>query len=292
VKVSCPAKVVLLGEYGVLEGGEALVAAVNARAVGSRVPDLDLGSPVVAETRARALVQGGRYEGGVSIDTARFRRGKKNKLGIGSSSATALCTAALVREAVDETSFQVALDGHRAASGGRGSGIDLRASYAGGVVTCACQPGPWAPARTELPGYALSVWFLGSSSLTSDLIGRCKAAPAWPLAVADFGALAKDGLAAWAEGEAAGFLAAVDRFGETMGRLGDDAGVDLLTDPGRKLMDAARAIGGAAKPSGAGGGDVAVAWTPEDETLEVDGVRRLKLSVDLEGLVIEDPASS
>ncbi|MEM1024085.1 MAG: hypothetical protein AAGD10_06010 [Myxococcota bacterium] len=290
MRVSCPAKVVLLGEYSVLEGGQALVAAVNARAVGTRVRELDLGSPVVAETRARALVQGGRYDGGIGIDTARFRRGKKTKLGIGSSSATALCTAALVRGAVDETTLQIALDGHRAAAQGRGSGIDLRASFTGGVLTCSRQPGPWAQAPAALPGYTLSIWFLGSSSLTSDLIARCKAASEWSRAVADFGALAREGLVAWAEGEAAGFLGAVRRFGDTMGRLGEDAGVDLLTEPGRTLMAAARAAGGAAKPSGAGGGDVAVAWTPEGEDLQVEGVRRLKLRIDPVGLVIEHEA--
>ena len=46
--VSAPGKLFLIGEYGVLEGQPAVVAAVDRRVVGRLVPDLAPASPLVA----------------------------------------------------------------------------------------------------------------------------------------------------------------------------------------------------------------------------------------------------
>jgi phosphomevalonate kinase len=279
---------VLIGEYGVLDGGRALVAAVNARATATRVSGLDLGSPVVREVRKRALALGGSYEGGVAVDTSTFRDGPSRKLGIGSSAATAMCTAALVRGTLDETTFRAALEGHRAAAGGRGSGIDLRAAFHGGVVVCGRQPGPVEQGPTSVPGLVLSVFHLGASAQTSELIGTCRRAPDWDRWVGDLRSVAEDGIDAWVAQDPTGWLNAVTRFARTMDGLGRSAGVDLITDRGRELIAAAAQLGGAAKPSGAGGGDIAVAWTPSEDDAETLSGRvsatRLTLAIDPRGL--------
>lgn len=289
--VSCPGKLVLIGEYGVLEGGRALVGATSARASGARVETLDLGSPVVRKVRACALAAGGQYRGGVDIDTRAFRHGR-SKLGIGSSAATAVCTSALVLGRCDDEAQACALEGHRAASGGRGSGIDILACHRGGVIACERQPGAVVELSTRLPGYQLSVWFLGVASSTSDLIGRCKAAPSWDSWIAIFRDLGEQGIAAWEDGNSPSFLTAVAKFSAAMAGMGQDAGVDLLTPAGAELIDAISALGGAAKPSGAGGGDVALAWTPLGTDLsalaERVSARRLDIDIGAPGLRLED----
>ncbi|MBW2460662.1 MAG: hypothetical protein JRH11_03375 [Deltaproteobacteria bacterium] len=55
-------------------------------------------------------------------------------------------------------------------------------------------------------------------------------------------------------------IAAAEAHGEAMAELGDRAGAPIVEERLRKVMLAAKAAGGAAKPSGAGGGDVAIAF--------------------------------
>lgn len=106
IRASAPGKLVLIGEYGVLRGGPALVAAVDRRAevslepgaAGIRVtaPQLGLeGTPVEADPRLRlaaACLDG--FSGEVCIDTGALHQ-DGHKLGLGSSAAVcvALCAA-------------------------------------------------------------------------------------------------------------------------------------------------------------------------------------------------------
>ncbi|MEL6186908.1 MAG: hypothetical protein AAFU79_19970, partial [Myxococcota bacterium] len=113
---SAPGKLVLLGDYAVLEGARALVAAVDRRAVG-RVDAEGPRTEVVEAVLARARAEGAGVDG-VRIDTAGFLEPGGQKLGIGSSAAVAVVTAALARGRGDELTFEVALEGHRDAAGG------------------------------------------------------------------------------------------------------------------------------------------------------------------------------
>ena len=61
-------------------------------------------------------------------------------------------------------------------------------------------------------------------------------------------------------------LASTAAYGKTMGQLGDAAGVSIVNDTLRKVAQLAEQAGGAAKPSGAGGGDVALALFPDDSS--------------------------
>jgi phosphomevalonate kinase len=53
-------------------------------------------------------------------------------------------------------------------------------------------------------------------------------------------------------------------YGEAMAALGRAAGADIVTDVLATVAKLAAQVGGAAKPSGAGGGDVALAILPDD----------------------------
>jgi phosphomevalonate kinase len=68
-------------------------------------------------------------------------------------------------------------------------------------------------------------------------------------------------------------VASTHAYGEAMGALGVAADVPIITDTLRGVSELATAAGGAAKPSGAGGGDVALALFPD--TSSEDRFRRM-----------------
>lgn len=276
----------LLGDYAVVEGGRALVAAVDRRAEG--VAEVGPDSAVVDAVFARARAEGPVAAPGARIDTSGFHLPGGDKLGIGSSAAAAVVAAALATERGDELCLSVALEGHRDAAGGVGSGIDVATSFYGGVVALGYQPGPVEPLPSRLRGLHLSVFYAGQSARTSELVTAAKACPRWKDWVAVMSPLAEEGIDAWRAGRASAFVSVVARYGRAMKKLGEDAGVGIVTETIDQLMAGAEALGGAAKPSGAGGGDIVIAVS-EDPSLgpklaERTGAVLVDLSIDRTGL--------
>jgi phosphomevalonate kinase len=286
VKVSAPGKAVLLGEYAVVDGGRALVAAVSVRAWGETTARAEMDSPVVREVRAAA----GGADTPVFIDTSSFRDAQGAKFGFGSSSAAAVCAGALLVGDTDERALQAALTGHRAANGG--SGIDVAACYFGGVIAAHRQPGPVEAMPTRIPGLELAIFRLGPPVSTADFVRRCRDSADWDRWSAVLRELTEEGLEAYLRGRSEPFCAAVERFGRALDGLGRSAGVPIITPEAEALAAAARRFGGVAKPSGAGGGDVAVGWLPSEvdpERVAAEaGVELLPARVDPVGLRAED----
>jgi phosphomevalonate kinase len=97
---------------------------------------------------------------------------------------------------------------------------------------------------------------------------------------------------AFAQGDAAGVVQAADAHGEAMRRLGEAAGVGIVEENLARVAQMARAAGGAAKPSGAGGGDVAVAFFADaaeaaqfERACHEAGMDLLNLRLGAEGLL-------
>jgi len=291
--VSAPGKLVLLGEYAVVEGGTAVVAAVNRRAVGRLVEDAPPPSPVVRAVhelaRQRSLLEG---DGGVTIDTAAFTDAEGRKLGIGSSAAVAAVTTGLLSGRTDDLARSLAVDAHRDAAGGVGSGIDVAASFCGGVIAAKRQPGPLEQLPQSGLQSSLSVLFTHACASRPKFVAACRRAPNWADHVRDLGALADAGIDAWRRGDEAAWLDHVDRYGRAMAKLGEDAGVPIVTDMIAKIMNAARDAGAAAKPSGAGGGDIVVLFSADPELpaaiAKDTGAALLDLAIDPAGLTINE----
>lgn len=283
---SAPGKLVLLGDYAVLEGSRALVAAVNRRAHGVLDPEGPR-TEVVEAVLARARSEGSTIEG-VRIDTKGFLEPGGEKLGIGSSAAVAVVTAALADGRGHEATFEIALDGHRNAAGGVGSGVDVAASFYGGVIACRRQPAPVEVLPSRIRGLHLTVVWAGESASTSKLVRACREAESWPRWMNVMTELAEDGILAWSRGDRSRFLSVVARYGRAMASLGRDAGVPVVTDSIDAVLTHAEALGAAAKPSGAGGGDVVVIFAEDPEVgAEVAaraGLRVVDLAVDPQGL--------
>ena len=160
-RATAPGKLMLAGEYSVVDpGGPALAVAVGRRVTvtvtvgGDRwtvsAPELDLDdaspeeAPVVAAVLRELDVSGG---GSIRIASELGR--PDSKLGLGSSAAVCVAVMGALQSALSlgETELDAAISAHREAQGGRGSGYDVATALVGGVCLFE-QQGDEATART------------------------------------------------------------------------------------------------------------------------------------------------
>ena len=275
--VIAPGKAILAGEYAVLHGGPAIAVAVDrcARAWLEHGQGTAPSPFVVAaldkaakELNAPHLLQSGH----LGVDSTALYEGTK-KIGLGSSAAVtaAALGAAFVAEgrSLDDKQklFALADDAHAIAQGTRGSGIDVAVAVYGGAIKFQRKNGDVLIEQVELPdGVRLTFVFTGQSASTPMLLGKVKAlAESQPArheaAIGRLLSQAHAFCAAVAHGEARELIAAADAYREAMQFLGDAAGAEIVTREHAQLAMLARRHGGAAKPSGAGGGDLGVAFT-------------------------------
>jgi phosphomevalonate kinase len=284
---TAPGKLFLTGEYVVLGGAPALVAAVDRRArvdvvpgagplvvdsvadgTSDEIPDALAGElpggdarAVVAAIRSLGL---GHVGGRVHVDTSAFVADGK-KLGLGRSAAAlvaaaAACLAARGQFAPART-LDAAVAGHALLQGGLGSGADVAAAVHGGLVEVRRRGRELAVAARELPaGLRLVVGWSGESAATTPLLSRFVAAREHGAAtLSQLGAEAERAATAVARGDADALLAATDASGRLLERLGGDLDLPIVTPGLARLMAAGRRLGAAVKPSGAGGGDCGIA---------------------------------
>ncbi|MCU0305070.1 MAG: hypothetical protein MUC56_13545 [Thermoanaerobaculales bacterium] len=237
-------------------------------------------------------------------------RGGSAKLGLGSSGAlTAGLTEALLAWLGADRSAEPAGERlrrliaiHRHIQGGRGSGIDLAASLLGGVQGYRFDPdrATGLAAPIELPAglVTVPVW-TGQPSSTAGLLGRLEARLAAEdggtlAALAELGGIAAIGLDRLAAGDLAATLDAIGRYGAAMAALGRAAGLEIYTAEHLELRRLAQRSAMRYKPSGAGGGDIGVAFGDDPEAAVGFKVRAaaagfipLDLAVDPAGVRVE-----
>ncbi len=291
--VSAPGKMMITGEYAVLHGAEALVAAVDRRAF-VRARDSGEAASVVPPEAVAAFAEARRAanspthrtgETGLTVDTSSMRVGN-TKLGLGSSAAAAAAAAglALAEAGVSLDSgtgraraLEAALRGHRAISP-KGSGADVAASVLGGFVRFRKLGDAVETHPVEWPrGLSARVVWTGVAARTSDYIARVDALaerdPAEHRALMRaLGDEADRFVSAVLAADTTEIISSTAAYGDAMGALGRAAGADIVTDTLASVGSLAAQVGGAAKPSGAGGGDVALAVLP-DHDAEMQFVR-------------------
>ena len=281
--VVAPGKVFLIGEYAVLEEGPAVLAAVTRHAVAQFVPGMTPMSKLVDEAVRRAKAEIGEAAaalppGSVLVNTEDFHQGEQ-KLGLGSSAATAVATVGALFEAAGvsiemhrERLSALALAAHRAAQGGVGSGADVIAAVHGGLIKVErTKSGPPRIEPLSAPaGLRLVVFWTGTAASSAHMIeGVQKFAKTDPVAYGELMAslreIASRFVAELREGRATGAIAAAGRYGKRLEVLGAAAAVPIVNEPFKRAAELAKELGGIAKPSGAGGGDIGIAMfaTPE-----------------------------
>lgn len=281
---SAPGKLVLIGEYAVTDGFPAVVAAVDRRAtvtvddasdlrvrgndprwltVPTNLVDGESDAPpgdqpllfaVMREVQRRGMPL---VRGHLTVSTTAFSADGK-KLGLGSSAAAAVAFAAVFCDDTD-TIYDIARTAHRAFQGG-GSGIDVAASSYGGLLRFhggRAQPAPALPI-----GLAVVVAWTGVPAKTQGFVDAYRALPERGRHAAAIDAATTRFLDAAGQGDSGALLRAVHDARTAMHELGRAARIDIVTAEHARIAAIADAAGGAAKPSGAGGGDVAVCFVP------------------------------
>ena len=271
-----PGKAVLWGEYAVLAGAPAVVAAVDRHAVCELTPSaayrfiasgfqaaeaefqhLPSGPPEAAPAALLAWQVLKAFAGEdfrphtLRLGTDAFYS-QGRKLGLGSSAA--LCVAiegACAAWLGKAPCYQRALTAHRDFQGGRGSGIDVAAAFFGGALRF--QDRKAQPLLAALPECRF-VW-TGVGADTGRHIDRFAAY----LKGGNTGAL--DQLAGCSERLCQEpCLAALDDYAQALRQLDRAAGLGIHTDAHQRAASLAKDHGLAYKPCGAGGGDIGAAF--------------------------------
>ncbi|MFH1469423.1 MAG: hypothetical protein ABIO70_33870 [Pseudomonadota bacterium] len=239
--VHAPGKLVLMGEYAVIDGGPALVTAVH-RGVGCAVAPaagfevLTPGDDRLARGALRAI----------GAPPARYRffdldpPGVAGKPGFGGSAAAVV--AAVIAGGGQGPEARAI---HQGLQGG-GSGVDVAASLRGGSLRFQ------AGEVTAITPVRPAVVFSGASAATAP---RVAAYRAWRGARSTFLARSAELVEAFASEP----IQALAEAARLLAAMAGDAGIDYLTPALVRIQRLAVEHGGAAKPSGAGGGDCAVA---------------------------------
>jgi len=280
--VSAPGKLMVIGEYAVLEGVEAVVTAVDRKAY-ARVRSGDLPAAPAEARAAYARVERafGVLGAEPSVDVSSLRA-QHAKLGLGSSAAAAAASAGLAlaqhgREWSSDSGrselFEAAFQGHKDIAP-QGSGADVAASVYGGFIrfrrsgdSAEVAPIAWPSELT------LQVVWTGQEARTSTFLVRVsELASARPeLYRARMDALTQEAarfISALREQRTLEVLESTAAYGRNMAALGEAAGVPIVTEVLSRVAELALRAGGAAKPSGAGGGDVALALFPDPHASE------------------------
>lgn len=310
--LSAPGKLFLAGEYAVLWGGQARVAAVGPRATalvrrrqdrevhllteagrcsGHLTPlGINFGGPVPVDFAfaARAASEVVRAHGreAVGFDLALGpspRAPDGRKLGVGGSARACVLACEAVRFVLEERldPLKLALLAHALAQGGKGSGADVAAIYAGGVVryrqydvsglaaasaegrleSALRQSAPVEVWRFPPFAAALSYVFTGASASTPELIAsvesrvRGEARSRFVTDSDELGAQLEAGLL---ERDFRAVREAADGLQRLLGSLQLP-----VPEAAKRIVALASSFGSAAKISGAGGGDGCIVFSED-----------------------------
>ncbi len=311
--LSAPGKLFLSGEYAVLWGGTANVAAVGPRGHGyvRRRADREV-HLVLAEGRlvGHATPLGVHWRAEIppafafaarAIDIAFRARMKESlglevalspsmqvegrKLGFGGSARACVLAAESARYVLEEPvdALKLALVAHAVAQGGIGSGADVAAIFAGGVIryrrypvepliqasnagqleSALAQSPPVDLWRLPSPRVRLVYAFAGESAATPSLVQTIEQKltgarrDAFILRSDELGRVLED---AMARGDFGTLAPAVGELHQRLCELGP-----LETEPIRQIVALAESRGCVGKISGAGGGDGCVLFAPDAE---------------------------
>jgi phosphomevalonate kinase len=296
---SAPGKLVLAGEYAVLDGAPAMVMAVDRRAVVSAVAAKRRGATPGLLLQSVCAAVGSPCHGEVGMNTDSFHAadaaGRVTKIGLGSSAAlsAALCRLLLPADASGERLLRSAIDAHRRFQNGAGSGADVAASVLGGVVRFRMDDA--TPERLSWPhGLKYSVWWSGVPASTALKLARLSRTARSPsrMQLADAATRVAD---RWSADLRSGLLPALESYIEALERFDREHRLGVFDAGHRELKAAAGSVDVLYKPCGAGGGDAGIAFAADATALDafagrarLQGFMRMDLSIDSRGAALEE----
>ena len=323
VTASAPGKVVLSGEYAVLDGAPAICMAVNRRArvtisfstedhhiVTAPGYSSECGRFIDADGKLEWLAGGDGFRlvdavwGTVNptipaklslvLDTSEFQDGESGrKLGIGSSAALVVAlTAALCELAgIDIDIRSLSGDAHQKLQRGRGSGVDVACSCAGGLIEFSMGADPVQQIAWP-DGLATALLWSGVSASTASKLEHLDGQDAQPSRAALVNA-ARRLSRAWSDGSAHNILDEYRDYSDVLREFSDDYKLGVFDAGHAQLTDAANAAGVVYKPCGAGGGDVGIVFADNHAAVAAfvgrslpKDFRVLKMNIDPHGVQI------
>lgn len=298
---SAPGKLVLSGEYAVLSGHPGLVITVNNRATILAKPTVNKNAnkqssyfnliPPQADKGQKLLASflEAVDKTGLSITPHDFTidstpfflktNEKITKLGLGSSAAVLVCLAAQILkqnklETSNEAIFKLAFKAHSEFNNQQGSGIDIAASCYGGLIKFQKDLESSTPVVTQLqPKIDLKTLipvFTNKAQntevfLTKVFTWKRKSPRAYADLMQNLGSVTtelEENLCIKNDWKILTDI--IYENTKLLTALGKAAKIELVTSSHANLINQAKIHGGAAKPSGAGGGDIAICFIPQE----------------------------
>ncbi|HLR33516.1 MAG TPA: hypothetical protein VK074_13585 [Fodinibius sp.] len=320
VQASAPGKLILIGEYAVLEGAPCLVAAVDRKCIvtvrslggdisritasSAPIPDVQFRvhkngeivflkplSPVnrkhlrfVLHTLKHVIKQNGNSfsSAAIRIDSSSFYHDKTgHKLGLGASAAV---TVSLLKALMAYINSPVAGKDlylascpiHREAQGRLGSGTDIAASAAGGIIQYRVAKvdgsinGTIKPVEWPRNLHVIPIW-AGYSASTRNMVRRVQAfrnenPSSYNTIMSSMKKLSEKGCRTFRSGDVKGFLNITAEFAERERILGKESQADIVSGAHSAITALVQKAGGVYKPSGAGRGDIGIAFCDSADT--------------------------
>jgi len=292
VGASAPGKALLCGEYAVLEGSPAVVATVDRRvSVVWRDSPVPM-APEIEATLTRAQAELGPVPGSLALDASDLQHDRV-KLGLGSSAAAAVATAGAVfathgHDLCDPETLQrvfaCAFEGHGSIAP-QGSGVDVAASTFGGFLRFSRRGTEVDMRALECPhGLVIRLVWTGHAARTSELVDKVHElrrddSSTYRACMDRLSEISGRFASAFEMGASAEILAAASSYANAMGGLGEAAGAPIVEARLGRVAELATRFSGSAKPCGAGGGDVAIAFF-----LGPDAAKGFEVACKAEGL--------
>ena len=297
VVASAPGKIVLSGEYAVLDGAPAIVMAVDRRARVVLAGDAGRISQVRAPGYTNEV---GRFEiadGGIrwldgqalyrvvdsvwraadarpsgaqliDLDTSDFvDPERQQKVGIGSSAALTVALCAAVKRSTDRgTIMDVAQRAHGDLQGGVGSGVDIACSLCGGLIEYSMEAAAVVALDWPEELHYRVIW-TGVAASTRDKLRKFDTGVSLPSRERLAGA-SKRMADVWRSGDAGEIIKNYRSYIEDLRQFSIDHGLGIFDagheDIWRRAIDSQLTY----KPCGAGGGDVGIVFGTDDAVLD------------------------